>query len=481
MSLKARLALLQAVILAAGLALLGTLLVESLERSLLTEADDVLARRAAEVDAEVRAVLARGLGEGGVSGIPLDPDPQEAFATPGVYVEVLRPDGRLLGASRALPPEGLPGRETALADVRAGRPRLETVPVSDERVRVLSVPVVQDGRPVAVVRVGESLTHIESTVRGLARLLIVGGTVVLVAALVATWIVVSRALEPLERIATTAERIALTGDVDVRVQVRTSGEVERLRLAFNRMVDRVQRVLDGQRQLLADTSHELRNPLTVIRTNLDLLRRDLDPATRDEVVAETDEEAERMSRLVADLLFLSRAEAGAVELRPVSLDAVALDTVERFRQLAPEHEIVLDAREALTVLGDDDRLHQLLTNLLENAVRFTPAGGRVTVTARPEGNRATLVVEDTGVGISPEHLQRIFDRFYRVDPARNRATGGTGLGLAIVRRIAESHGGGVCVESEPGRGARFTVTLPLAPEVRADAVASAARDATAAR
>ena len=245
------------------------------------------------------------------------------------------------------------------------------------------------------------------------------------------------------------------------------------------MVDRVRVVLDRQRQLLADTSHELRNPLTVIRTNLDLLRRDLDPATREEVVAETDDEAERMSRLVADLLFLSREEAGAVEDRPVRLDAVALDTVERFRQLAPEHEIVLDAPEALTVRGDDDRLHQLLTNLLENAVRFTPAGGRVTVRARRDGRQAALVVEDTGVGISREHLQRIFDRFYRVDPARSRATGGTGLGLAIVRRIAESHGGGVRVESEPGAGARFTITLPLATADAPVKLAEEARDATA--
>ena len=481
MSLKARLALLQAVILVAGLALLGTLLVESLERSLLTEADEVLTRRAGEVDVAVRAVLARGLGESGVSGIPLDPDAREAFATPGVYVEVLRLDGSLLGASRALPPGGLPGRETALTDVQAGRTRLETVPVGEERVRVLSVPVVEAGHPVAVVRVGESLTYVDTTVRGLVRLLIAGGTVVLFAALVATWIVVSRALDPLERIAATAERIATTGDVDVRVQVRTSGEVERLRLAFNRMVDRVRLVLEGQRQLLADTSHELRNPLTVIRTNLDLLRRDLDPATREEVVAETDDEAERMSRLVADLLFLSREEAGAVELRPVRLDAVALDGVERFRLLAPEHEMVLDAPAGLTVLGDDDRLHQLLTNLLENAVRFTPPGGRVSVAARPRDGCAALVVEDTGVGIAPEHLPRIFDRFYRVDPARSRATGGTGLGLAIVRRIAESHGGAVIVASEPGRGTRFTVTLPLAPDVEAVPASADAREATPVR
>jgi len=461
-SLKARLAILQAVILATGLALLGALLVESLERSLLTEADDVLARRAGEVDDAVRAVLARGLGETGVSGVPLDPDAQEAFATPGVYVEVLGIDGRLLGASRGLPPDGLPGRDAALADARAGRSRLETVPVGDDDVRVLSEPVAQDGRPVAVVRVGESLRYVATTVRGLVRLLIVGGSVVLLAALVATWIAVSRALDPLERIATTAERIARTGDVDVRVLVRTSGEVERLRVAFNRMVDRVRRVLDAQRQLLADTSHELRNPLTVIRTNLDLLGRDLDAATRAEVVAETEEEAELMTRLVADLLFLSRAEAESVEHRPVRLDEVVRETVERFRQLVPDREIVLDAPAALPVLGDEDRLRQLLTNLVENALRFTPPPGRVTVSALDAGGRARLVVEDTGVGIAPEHLPRIFDRFYRVDPARSRATGGTGLGLAIVRRIAESHGGTVRVESEPGKGARFTVTLPSA-------------------
>jgi signal transduction histidine kinase len=492
-SLRARLALLQAIVLAFGLALLGALLVESLERSLLAEADEILARRAGEVEAEVRSVLARGLGEAGVSGIPLDPDTQEEFATPGLYVAVLRLDGRQLGGSRALPAGGLPGRDEALADAARGRSRLETLTVGEEHVRVLSVPVLLDGQPVAVVRVGESLAYIESTVRGLVRLLAVGGSVVLVAALVATWIVVSRALDPLVRIATTAERIALTGDVHGGVEERTSGEVERLRLAFNRMVERVRRVLDGQRQLLADTSHELRNPLTVIRTNLDLLSCDLDPATREEVVAETSAEAERMTRLVADLLFLSREEADAVEHAPVRLDAVARETVVRFRQLAPDHVLTLDAPEPLVVLGDRDRLRQLLTNLIENAVRFTPPGGRVAVAARRldvaahahggQGaagpGRAELVVQDTGIGIPAEHLSRVFDRFYRVDPARNRATGGTGLGLAIVKRIAESHGGDVRVESQPGHGARFTVTLPLA-EAGPDAAAAAPADEAAA-
>src|SRR6185295_18827247 len=148
----------------------------------------------------------------------------------------------------------------------------------------------------------------DQAVGDLLRPLVVGGILILVACIVATWVVVSRALEPLESIAVTAERIALTGDVSLTVQPEGTAEVRRLAVAFNRMVERLRRLLDTQRQLLADTSHELRNPLTVVRTDLDLLGRELDAETRQEVAAEAAEEAERMSRLVADLLYLTREE-----------------------------------------------------------------------------------------------------------------------------------------------------------------------------
>ena len=319
--------------------------------------------------------------------------------------------------------------------------------------------------------VGTLAGEVDDSLRDrLVWLLIGAGAAVLLGAVVATWLLVGRALAPLERIARTAERIAATGDVDLRVAGSSGGgEIGRLERSFDRMVDRLRHLLVTQRQLLADTSHELRNPLTVIRTNLGLLGRELDPATRAEVAGETEEEAERMSRLVADLLLLARQEETARgELVPLRLDTLARDAVERVRQLAPDHSVALEQADPLVVRGDPDRLRQLLDNLLDNAVRYTPPGGRVAVGVQRAGSEARLVVEDTGVGIAPRHLPRIFDRFYRVDPARSRATGGTGLGLAIVRHVARVHGGRVEVESEPGRGSRFAVTLPAEPSWSAD-------------
>lgn len=463
MSLRARLALALALVLAAGLALAGTLLTAALESALVGEVDDDLAARAAAVAEDVRAIGASGLNDARLAALPLEPEPTP-FVDPSLYIQILGPDGRVLRSSSNLAGGRLPGSDRAVADAAAGQSRVETLAVPrGDRLRVLTVPIV-DGRPIAVVRVGESLHQVDAVLRRLLGLLAAVGTAVLVGAVAATWLLVARALDPLEQIATTAERIATTGDVNVDVpKPRGRGEVARLSRSFGRMVERLRRLLELQGQLLADTSHELRNPLTVIRTNLGLLKRDLDPHTRREVADETEAEAERMSRLVADLLFLAREETALHgELQPVRLDELAHAGVERFRQRAPEHRLAVSA-EPLVVRGDPDRLRQLLDNLLDNAIRYTPSGGRVAVTARRSGSDAELIVEDTGVGIAAEHLPRIFDRFYRIDPARGRATGGTGLGLAIVKRIAWAHGGRVAADSDIGRGTRFVVTLPAEP------------------
>src|SRR5207247_167567 len=161
------------------------------------------------------------------------------------------------------------------------------------------------------------------------------------------------------------------------------------------------------------------------------------------------------------ILFLAREEIatrGPLEL--VYLDELAVDVVERFRQVAPDHLVRVGHVDVVSVLGESDRLRQMMANLVENAVRYTPAGGEVTVNVRAENGRwSVLEVDDNGIGIAAEHIPRIFDRFYRVDPARGRATGGTGLGLSIVKHVAESHGGSVEVTSTPGAGSRFTVRL----------------------
>jgi signal transduction histidine kinase len=468
-TLKVVLAVLQAAILAAGLSLLGALVVESFERSLRSDADDLLIARADALEVAIRSLARDQLDP--VTGV--DPSLVELnpFTTPGVFVEIWDREGRPVAVSPGLTKVGFPRSAGMLAAVARGEPHLESAPAGDgQRVRIYTRPNVEGGRVLAVVRVGESLQPIDHALNDLLRPLIVGGALVLVACLVATWQVVSRAIQPLESIAGTAERIAETGDISVFVEPEGTAETRRLATAFNRMIERINRLLEAQRQMLADTSHELRNPLTVIRTDLDLLGRDLDPETRQEVAVEAQEEAERMSRLVADLLYLTReeqAEHGPVEL--VRLDRLVAEVVERLAQIAPNHHVQIRHVEPVTINGTTDRLRQLIANLVENAIRYSPEGGSVTVDVRPIGaGLARLEVADTGIGIAPEHLPRVFDRFYRVDPARGRTTGGTGLGLAIVKRVAEAHGGMVQVESAPGVGSTFSVTLPLAPDPAAD-------------
>jgi signal transduction histidine kinase len=246
--------------------------------------------------------------------------------------------------------------------------------------------------------------------------------------------------------------------------IETRGrQLVRLRRTYAEMVARVDNVLKAQQQLLADTSHELRTPLTTVRGNLDLLDRDLPPAERSQVLAETREEVDRMARLVRDLLLLAESGSGELQLErvPLRLDLLTREVISRL----PGGERVAIEAEPVVVDGDDERLRQLVGNLVQNALRHASdadAAVRVRVGRRPPD--ALLQVEDDGPGLPPQALQRVFDRFYRLDRGRSRAHGGSGLGLAIVRHVAEEHGGRAWAENRADRsGARFSVTLPAEP------------------
>ncbi|HET7767251.1 MAG TPA: ATP-binding protein [Chloroflexota bacterium] len=234
--------------------------------------------------------------------------------------------------------------------------------------------------------------------------------------------------------------------------------------------------VEAQRRFLADTSHELRNPLTVLRANLTMLQReDADPQLRQEAAHDAEEEAARLARLVDDLLLLARGEAGElIERRPVRLDALVAQVAEEAQEAETGHAIVVESLPEVTVRGDAERLRQVLRNVVGNALRHTPPGTTITVglTRRRDpsaGSRSTgsgqagesaaeIVVTDTGAGIAPEHLTRVFERFYRVDDRRGV---GTGLGLPIVKHLVEAHGGSVQLDSAPGRGTRVAIRLPV--------------------
>lgn len=239
-------------------------------------------------------------------------------------------------------------------------------------------------------------------------------------------------------------------------------ELGELAGAFNEILARLEQNVRRQRQFLADASHELRGPLMVIRGNLDLLQMDLPPEDRRAAAREAAEEAERMARLIADLLFLAEEDAhDRLESQPVAMEDVVAEVWQRAGTVdGARHELVLECNAPAVVQGDRHRLTQMLWNLVENALRYTEPGGRVALCSRLSEGALELKVTDTGIGIPAEHIPRLFERFYRVDRARSRDQSSTGLGLPIVKQVADAHGGRVRVESRLGAGSTFVVVLP---------------------
>jgi two-component system OmpR family sensor kinase len=305
------------------------------------------------------------------------------------------------------------------------------------------------------------------------------GLAALVVASGAGLVLVRRQLRPLREVADTAHQVSAlplsSGEIGTTVRVpedltdeRT--EVGQVGAALNTMLAHVEHALDDRhrselqvRQFVADASHELRTPLTTIHGYAELSRRTVppDPDQLSMAMAKVEAEATRMSSLVEDLLLLARLDAG----RPLARDEVdvtrlVLETVSDARVVGPDHRWVLDLPdEPVAVTGDEQRLHQVVTNLLNNARRHTPPGTSVTVSVGVDGPEAVLAVQDDGPGMTPELTKAAFERFSRGDSSRTRASGGAGLGLSLVQAISVAHGGSVSVQSRPGR-TRFEVRLP---------------------
>jgi signal transduction histidine kinase len=292
----------------------------------------------------------------------------------------------------------------------------------------------------------------------------VSGGLVAAAALVLAVILARQITGPVRRLADATTDIA-GGKLDSRIDSPGNDELGQLGKSFNSMAQALQRQEEERRSMLADIAHELRTPLSVLRGNLEaMLDGLLEP--RREQLSVLHEQSVALSRLIDDLRTLSLAAEGHLELhrQPIDVAELARRVVAEMEGGAGEHQIALsvEAPKGLPRLAlDSDRIGQVLRNLIDNALRYTPAGGRVRVTVRSQAQQVTVTVSDTGAGIAPEDLPHVFDRFYRADGSRARATGGSGLGLAIVKQLVEAHGGEVRAESEPGRGSIFSFALPL--------------------
>lgn len=338
---------------------------------------------------------------------------------------------------------------------------------SSARYRLLAVPLAGGGAIVLAIPLGDVRATLARllAVEAIATLAVIAGIIVL-----ASWLV-RIGLQPLARMEAVATEIA-AGDLTKRVEpADPETEVGRLGGALNVMLERIESAFAQKeasearlRRFVADASHELRTPLTSIRGYAELFRHGADARPDDLATSmrRIEEESARMGGLVDELLLLARLDQGRpLDREIVDLAAVVQDAVADARAAHPGREVSLTSDDRALVEGDPARLHQVVANLLSNALVHTPASASVTALVRVADGMVTLEIADDGPGMPPEHAERAFDRFFRADPARAREAGGTGLGLSIARSIVEAHGGRINLASAPGAGTRITVLLPL--------------------
>jgi heavy metal sensor kinase len=424
--------------------------------NLLSEIDRALDEELAEIELEI--VAARDVAE-------RERQLQKYFAAHAFYeIQVSRPDGATVFASDRIRGQPLPVPPIDAAAVgrnllnveRPGAPRLR---LSSRRATGFDGPL--------VIQAADSLELYDRELRQLLVVLVAALPLVLAAALTGGYLLSRKALSPVDRVTRAALDISAER-LDRRVEVPNPGdELGRLAIAFNAMIDRLRRSFEEMQRFTADAAHELRTPLAVLRTEAEVALRA--PRSTDQyrqVLESQVEEIERLTRLADQLLFLCREDAGLAPPvgAPVRVDALLEELTDNLAPVAQAQGLSLEvgALPGCAVVMDEDRLRRLFYNLLDNALKYTPAGGAVRVRGGCENGSVDIVVEDTGVGIAAEHLPGVFGRFYRVDSARSRSDG-HGLGLAICRSIVEGQQGTIHIDSVPGRGTAVHVLLPRAP------------------
>jgi two-component system, OmpR family, sensor histidine kinase MprB len=487
MSLRRRLALLSGAAVALTVVLASVIVYALVRDRLRDQVDDDLRGQADTAMARAESVFTQAIAPGGsvapgalgaiVARAQVPPDqaapPERALATKGqpgsAQILALPPPspgaspavGQIIGADgTAIQGPGtsvkIPVSSTAReVAAQAGEPELEDVEVGgDTTLRVLTQPLVRG----AALQVATSLEPTQDTLSSLVVILFLvsAGGIALAAALGP--VVARTALAPAGEVSDAAEEVARTQDLTRRIEVRGSDELGRLAASFNQMMAALERSESAQRQLVADASHELRTPLATLRTNIETLgRRDrIDPAEREQLVGDLSDELEEMTELVADVVELARLpgqDGGAVR-EDVALDELARDAVERSRRRARELRFEERISPSL-VRGDRQRLGRAISNMLDNACKWSRSGD--TVVVEVAGGRVSI--RDQGPGFSEEDLPRVFDRFWRSDDARGKP--GSGLGLAIVQRVAEEHGGTATAANANGGGALVSLELPV--------------------
>ncbi|MHB1167516.1 MAG: sensor histidine kinase [Carboxydocellales bacterium] len=467
LSLRTRLTVWYSTVLSLTLLAFGVFLYLFLSHNLHQEIDQSVTNQANQV---VRSITVVGDYPFPLSQVIL-PN-VDVFATPDTYLQVVNENGEVIARSDNLGNQVLPlSRQTLLYAVK-GKGFYETIEVVDQRLRTFNLPLTYRNKTIGILQVGRSLVPVDRALGRLSFVLFFGGlgTVILAAAL--GWFLAGLALRPLDHLILAAADIQEARDLQRRIQYEgPNDEIGVLTATINDMLGRLhtayqslEAAIATQKRFVSDASHELRTPLTTIRGNIELLQKmgDIDPEARQEVLADIAGETERMTRLVNDLLALARADAGLdMPKTSISLPELLEDLYRQVRLLpgkASFQGIDPSIAAGISVNANQDYLKQLFLIIIDNALKYTPAGGRVWLATRLKTGFVGITVHDTGTGIAPEDIPKIFQRFYRAD--RARVGSGTGLGLAIAKWIVDQHQGELQVESTPGVGSAFTVWLP---------------------
>jgi signal transduction histidine kinase len=289
--------------------------------------------------------------------------------------------------------------------------------------------------------------------------------VIVVAALLLALFLSQVLTKPITDLSRTMRKMG-KGDLSVRAPVRGSGELKELAENYNTMAEQLERMDQSRNQFVSNASHELRTPLTTMKIMLEtvMYEPDMPQELRTEFMQDMNHEIDRLSGIVNDLLTLTRIDNESMEMKTETVDVTALtwDTIRMLKPMAEKRKqhLIGNVQPDLTMQGDKLKLNQILYNLTDNAIKYTPEGGNIGIMLTEEEGNIVWRVRDDGIGIPPEDQRHIFERFYRVDKARSRETGGTGLGLSIVKQLVTAHGGTISVYSETGKGTEFTVVLP---------------------
>ncbi len=457
MSLRLRLTILYSALSGGVLLVFGILLYFLVSARLVNQVDSILTQTGNQLTASAYIDPA-----GGLNFVDL----QNVALSSNVYVQVYNESGKLLTASNSLndwilqplDPIGLSLKQEAFRDSNVNK-----IPW-----RVLTIPLVVGGRPIGTMQLAYNMKVNNTDRSALLDILVSIALISMIIAATASWLSIGQALAPLAAVTQTALQISQTDDLSRRIPYHgpQHDEVGRLISAFNETLSRLEQLFSSQQRFLADVSHELRTPLTVIKGNVDLMRK-IGTADEESLIG-IEDEADRLTRLVGDLLLETQAESGKLPLyfAPVELDTLLLEVFKEMRVLTRERiQLKLTDIDQIIVNGDRDRLKQVLINLVSNAIKYTPQGGEVYLSLCKIGDKARLIVRDTGPGIPAGDLPHIFERFYRAEKSRTRSKiGGFGLGLSIAYWIVTNHGGRIEVDSQEGKGTTFCIWLPLAAD-----------------